>query len=139
MKTLLRISAIFAATLALAVSAANEDAVSKAKDAAQGWLALADTGDGARTWQAGAANFQAVVTQEQWTRALTAVRTPLGAVKGRTLKEATFTKTLPGAPDGEYVVIQYATAFENKPSSIETITSMKEKDGSWKVAGYFIK
>jgi hypothetical protein len=47
-------------------------------------------------------------------------------------------RTLPGAPDGEYVVIQYATRFEHKPSIIETVTPMLDKDGSWKVSGYFI-
>jgi hypothetical protein len=45
----------------------------------------------------------------------------------------------PGAPDGEYVVIQFETSFEKKKSSIETITPIKEKDGSWRVSGYYIK
>jgi hypothetical protein len=47
--------------------------------------------------------------------------------------------TLPGAPDGEYVVIQYQTAFQNKKSAIETVTPMLDKDGHWRVAGYYIK
>ena len=54
---------------------------------------------------------------------------------------ATFTKTLPGAPDGAYVVIQYETDFSGHPGGkmIETVTPAKEKDGSWKVSGYYIK
>jgi len=36
------------------------------------------------------------------------------------------------------VVIQYETAFENR-TAIETVTPVKEKDGTWRVAGYFIK
>ncbi|HWN92533.1 MAG TPA: DUF4019 domain-containing protein, partial [Verrucomicrobiae bacterium] len=48
-------------------------------------------------------------------------------------------RTLPGAPDGEYVVIQYETAFENKASAVETITPMLDKDGSWRISGYYIK
>jgi len=36
-------------------------------------------------------------------------------------------------------VIQYETRFENKASAIETVTPMKQKDGSWKVSGYFIR
>ena len=47
--------------------------------------------------------------------------------------------SLPGAPDGEYVVIQYATTFENKKSAIETITPMLDGDGKWRVSGYYIK
>jgi hypothetical protein len=67
------------------------------------------------------------------------VRAPLGAVQARKLKSATFTKTLPGVPDGEYVVIKYDTDFENKKSAVETITTMLDKDGKWRVSGYFIK
>jgi hypothetical protein len=67
------------------------------------------------------------------------VRDPLGKVLSRALKSATYTTTLPGAPDGQYVVIQYDTAFEHKKSAVETITSMLDKDGTWRVSGYFIK
>ena len=48
-------------------------------------------------------------------------------------------RTLPGAPDGEYVIQQYASAFENKKEAMESVVLMKEKDGTWKVVGYFIK
>ncbi|MGH7422575.1 MAG: DUF4019 domain-containing protein [Candidatus Methylomirabilales bacterium] len=46
---------------------------------------------------------------------------------------------MPGAPDGHYVVIQYETSFEKKASAFETITPMREKDGKWRVAGYYIR
>jgi hypothetical protein len=44
-----------------------------------------------------------------------------------------------GRSDGEYVVIQFDTQFENKAAAVETIAPMHEKDGSWRVSGYFIK
>ena len=50
-----------------------------------------------------------------------------------------FETSLPGAPDGEYVVIQMETSFENKASAVETITPMRDSDGEWRVAGYYIK
>jgi hypothetical protein len=71
--------------------------------------------------------------------AISSARSPLGALKFRKLKSAALTRNPPGAPAGEYVMIQYETQFENKASAIETITPMHEKDGSWKVSGYFIK
>jgi len=37
------------------------------------------------------------------------------------------------------VVIQYDTQFENKKSAMETVTPHLEKDGSWKVSGYYIR
>jgi hypothetical protein len=36
-------------------------------------------------------------------------------------------------------VIKYDTQFEHKESAIETVTPVLDKDGSWKVSGYFIK
>ncbi len=47
--------------------------------------------------------------------------------------------TLPGAPDGEYVVIRYRTEFENKMKAVETVTPMLEADGAWRVSGYYIR
>ena len=34
---------------------------------------------------------------------------------------------MPGAPDGQYVVIQFETSFQNKKSAIKTVTPMFEK------------
>jgi hypothetical protein len=38
----------------------------------------------------------------------------------RQVKTAAYTKTLPGAPAGEYVVIQYDSSFEHQPAAIAT-------------------
>ena len=110
-----------------------------AQTSAQAWLALTDAGKYAESWQESSSFFKAAVTQTKWVDALTTVRTPLGKVLSRKLKSATYTKTIPGAPDGEYVVIQYDTSFENKKESVETVTPMLDKDGKWRVSGYYIK
>jgi len=47
--------------------------------------------------------------------------------------------SMPGAPDGEYVVIQFESSFANKESAVETVTPMKGEDGVWRVSGYYIK
>jgi len=47
--------------------------------------------------------------------------------------------SMPGAPDGEYVVIQFESSFANKKSAVETVTPMKGEDGVWRVSGYYIK
>ena len=68
-----------------------------------------------------------------------AVRVPLGAQMSRVVKSKQYTTSVPGAPDGQYVVIQFTTSFKNKGSATETVTPMLDKDGSWRVSGYFIK
>ena len=114
-------------------------AIKQAETAATTWLALTDTAKYGPSWDEASALFQSSITKANWETALKAARTPLGALKARTLKSATFTRTAPGAPDGEYVVIQFDTQFENKAAAVETVTPMREKDGSWRVSGYFIK
>ncbi len=115
--------------------AAEEAAVT----ASQAWLALVDQGNYSGSWEEAAEYFRAAVTVEQWQRSMRAFREPLGRVVSRKLKSKHYTNTLPGAPDGEYVVIQYQTSFENKKSAIETITPMLDKDAKWRVSGYYIK
>jgi hypothetical protein len=83
--------------------------------------------------------FRNAITQETWQAAMQAARAPLGRMKSRTLRSATSTTTLPGAPDGEYVVFQFNTSFEQKSAGVETVTAIREKDGTWRVGGYFIQ
>ena len=110
-----------------------------ANGVALGFLMQLDAGKFAESWTGGAALLRGAVPQEQWNGVVGSMRTPLGAVQSRKLLSSTFTRTLPGAPDGDYVVVQYQTEFANKAGAIETVTPMREADGSWKVAGYFLK
>jgi Protein of unknown function (DUF4019) len=135
-------SAILFLTLSLAVCAvarAQQKPEELAQQSADTWLALVDSGKYTDSWQETSQFFKAAVTKEQWQSMLRASRNPLGKMLSRTFKRATYTTTLPGAPDGEYVVIQYESSFEHKKSAVETVTLMVDKDGKWRVSGYFIK
>jgi predicted SnoaL-like aldol condensation-catalyzing enzyme len=117
----------------------HDDAENQALAAAQSWLALTDDGKYAESWDAAADYLKNAVTKDDFVKSLTAVRKPLGALKTREVKSKEYKTSLPGAPDGQYVVIQFTTELENKKSTVETITPKLEKDGTWKVSGYFIK
>ncbi len=110
-----------------------------AKQSAESWLALVDSGKYADSWEEAASLFKGAVKKEQWQSMIHATRAPLGKVISRNFKSATYTKTLPGVPDGDYVVVQYSTSFEHKQSAIETVTPMLDKDGKWRVSGYYIR
>lgn len=118
---------------------ADEKAEKKAVAAAETWLALIDKGDIAKSWETSAALFRGAVTQEQWKQAVSGARGPLGKLISREPQSAEYVTSLPGAPDGEYVIIQFKTVFENKADAVETVTPMKDPDGEWRVSGYFIK
>ena len=115
---------------------AKEINAQKASDA---WLAMVDDGRYSKSWQNTSSYFKNFVDEKQWEKALNSVRKPLGEVLSRKAISKNYTRTLPGAPDGEYVVIQYETSFQNKASAIETVTPSLEKDGIWCVSGYYIK
>ena len=127
------------AVLSSPLLAADSEAVAKATAAANSWLALTDAGKNGESWDAASSVFRASISRSDWASRIDAVRSPLGATKSRKLRSATFTRSLPGAPDGEYVVILFDTVFQNKASAVETVTPMREKDGSWRVSGYYIR
>ena len=105
---------------------------------AEKWLGLVDEGKYVESWKKAAEYFRNAVKQEQWGESMLAVRKPLGKLVSRKVKSSSYKKSLPGAPDGEYVVIQFETSFTNKKKTIETVTPMMDKDGKWRVSGYFI-
>jgi hypothetical protein len=106
---------------------------------AEKWLELIDAGRYGASWTEAATSFKKAFDQPAWEKTLHAARSPLGKVKSRSLESRMFTKTIPGAPEGEYVVITFDTSFAHKRRAIETVTPMKDSDGSWRVSGYLIK
>ena len=103
------------------------------------WLHLIDAGDYQSAWNSAAKLMQTSVTEPALANAIGDVRSPLGSVTSRTLKHAESKKQMQGAPDGHYVIAQYLTHFANKPEGTETIIASQAADGSWHVAGYFIR
>lgn len=103
------------------------------------WLQLLDTADYAGSWAQAGAPFKGAVTADEWTRAASGTRGPLGALKERKNRSVRLTKTLPGVPDGDYAVLEFDTAFEKKAQAVETLTLLREADGAWRVVGYFIR
>lgn len=115
------------------------DAEKDALKAAEEWLVLIDAHDYGKSWDEASELFKKSITKEMWEQSIKAVRPALGDLISRSVKSAEYTTSLPGAPDGEYVVILFSTSFKNKKSAIETVTPMKDPDGKWRVSGYYIK
>lgn len=121
---------------AIASNAGKETA---AISAAEKWLATVDAGEYAASWKEAAAFLKNAVKPEQLELSMQATRKPLGKLVSRKVLTRIYKTSLPGAPDGEYVVIQFESSFENKKTAIETVTPMLDKDGKWRVSGYYIK
>jgi len=120
-------------------SRSNLKAEREAVDSAQAWLELVDSEKYRESWEEAAEYFKSAISKDKWQEAIKAVRKPLGKTVSRKLSSQHYTTSLPGVPDGEYVVIQYKTSFKNKKSAVETVTPMLDKDNKWRVSGYYIK
>ncbi len=132
-------AALLGICLASPAVLADDASQSKAQAAASTWLGKIDAGDYAASWKDASAYLRGAVPEKSWVGSLEGVRTPLGKKSWRKLKSADPMKSLPGAPDGNYVVMQFDASFEKKASAVETVTFVEEKDGAWKAAGYLIK
>jgi uncharacterized protein DUF4019 len=110
-----------------------------AEAAALAWLALLDAGNYGESWSKASSLFRQKIPESQWQSAASGTRAPLGPLKSRTLRSATMKSTLPGAPDGQYVVLEFESSFEHKASAVETVTPVKDADGQWHVSGYYIR
>ena len=134
--TRLLFSTLCLAALIVSPLPANDASIKAGREAVDAWLVLQDAGKYDDTWEQSAVYVKKLLNQKQWLKAMQTHRTPLGAVKSRTLQSASYTTELQGMPDAKYVVLIYKTSFENKDSAIETIIPMQEADGQWKVMTY---
>ncbi|MEW5724194.1 MAG: DUF4019 domain-containing protein [Thermodesulfobacteriota bacterium] len=125
--------------LAVGSAAAGDRELEQALEAVGAWLAVLDSGDYARTWEQAAAYVKEKVSRERWVDNLNIVRRPLGRVISRRLNSTQVTTVLPDAPEGEYFVIHNQTSFESMKDVLETITLMKDRDGTWRVGGYYLE
>ena len=98
-----------------------------------------DQGRYGEGWEAATGFLRNSAGKEFWSESLKAAREPAGCGQVQKGQERRIPHQDAGRPDGEYVVIQYTTAFENKDSAVETVTPMLDKDKAWRVSGYYVK
>jgi DNA-binding CsgD family transcriptional regulator len=121
---------------ALSASSSTSDQASTAS--AEAWAKLLDGQRWAESWASSGGVFRSKVTQADWTATVQPLRQKLGTVSSRSLKSISSATSLPGVPDGEYKIVQFATVFANKPDAVEAVVLAHENSG-WKVIGYFIR
>lgn len=130
--------ALMAGLCALASLRADDDVDPALQKIADDWLALVDAGKYGESWSQAHSMFKAKVSKEEWVAGATDLLSRLGKIKSRKLKEATATRTLPQAPEGDYTVFVYDSAYENLPAATDTLVTAKDKDDAWRVVGYTV-
>jgi len=120
-------------------NAAGQETEPEALDAALEWLILLDNGDYAGTWDTAADLFQTAITREGWVDRIASVKTPLGKLISREFRSSEPVTNPAGVPEGEYLVVRFATSFAEMEEAVETIVLHHGPGRDWKVSGYFIR
>ncbi len=116
---------------------ANQDQA--AIKAAEHFLFLIDHGHYAQSWEEAADFFKQQIPKKDWIRQISSLRPAFGKLVKRKVQFKNAAQRLRGAPDGDYLVIQYATSFSAKQQAMETVTPVLEPDGKWRVVGYYVR
>ena len=103
------------------------------------WLNLVDSGKYLESWREANEYFRNSVKQDQWALIVQPVRKNLGKLISRKLKAKIYKNASTGEPQGQYIIVQYETSFQNKNLVIEEVVAMLEKNGRWKVSGYHLR
>lgn len=114
-------------------------AIGDASSAAEAWLERLDAGDVMATWEGTSSLFRQLVDLEKWRASYDQVSSLFGRPLTRDLLTTEYRESIPGAPDGHYVVMEYSTEFERKREAVETVVAALDADGAWHVSGYFVR
>jgi hypothetical protein len=105
---------------------------------ALGFLGYLDHGRYADSYAYTGMLIRAQLDREAFAKQIEKTRVGVGALLSRELIDASYNTTVPGAPEGQYVVLHYAVSFANRQEAVETMVLAFAK-GYWRVSGYYIK
>lgn len=109
-------------------------------EASEKWLRLLDRGELGAAWDVSAALLHDQVTRANWIKGIGEARKPFGKLKLRHRDRFARAHQLPGAPEGDYAIVQFASEFANGKHATEQLTWTLEADGGiWRVSGYYIR
>lgn len=110
-----------------------------ARVAAAAFLQQVDQDAFAASWQNAATLLKEKVTEAEWVDKLSKIRSIAGPMVTRAEDSISYSTTAQDSPDGEYILLTYDTTYKTRGKASEIVTVMLDKDGTWRVAGYFVK
>lgn len=107
--------------------------------AAEEFLVLIDAEQYAEAREVASDLLKDKIAIEVWHRQIGVMRDRVGRLTQRALDKSFLSEIAEGAPEGEYLTLKYMSFFEQQSEASETVILTREKDGEWRVVGYFIK
>jgi hypothetical protein len=105
---------------------------------ALGFLGYLDQGRYADSYAYTGMLIRTTLDRESFAQQIQQARSGTGPLQSRNLMDASYSTTVPGAPEGQYVTLHYAASFANRQDAVETVVLAFAKS-YWRVSGYFIK
>jgi uncharacterized protein DUF4019 len=105
-------------------------------DAGMKWLALIDGGNAGAAWDLSSKQLKSSVTRDKFIEGMRDARKSLGKLEGRTAERFARSHQLPGAPEGDYAIIDYTARFAQGKKLQERLVWSIEEGDIWRVAGY---
>jgi hypothetical protein len=105
---------------------------------ALGFLGYLDQGRYADSYSYTGMLIRTKLDRDAFSTQIQKARASTGALQSRELIDSAYTTTVPGAPEGQYVILHYHASFANRQDAVETVTLAFAK-GYWRVDGYYIK
>jgi hypothetical protein len=115
---------------------ANAEKEKAGQLAAAGWLTLLDRRDWGTAWETSAATFRNAVPLASWLDGAPKARADFGALQERSPVTVGYKDRLDRMPAGDYVTVVFASKFQQRGEVQETVTTVREPDGRWRVMGY---
>lgn len=115
---------------------ANEEKEKAGQLAAAGWLTLLDRRDWGTAWETSAATFRNAVPLASWMDGAPKVRADFGPLQERTPGAVAYKDRIDRMPPGDYVTVVFVSKFAQRGEVQETVTTVREADGRWRVMGY---
>ena len=102
------------------------------------WLALIDADKAGQAWDGAGAQLKASVSRAKWIDGIRGIRKPYGRLVSREMEKVARTHTIPGAPEGDYAIVQFDSVFANGKHATEMVT-WTLNETSWRVSGYQVR
>ncbi|MRW83458.1 DUF4019 domain-containing protein [Pseudoduganella sp. FT26W] len=104
--------------------------VADARAASESWMKLMDAEDYSAAWNKGAEGVRKDMSKLAWNMLASAIHIPLGTFKSRSYQSASIKPAS--------ITFEYISDYQRSHAVRETVTTVKETDGVWRVSGYGI-
>ena len=108
-------------------------------EAGKKWLELLDSGKSGVAWDSASKQLQSVVKRDAFIAQVRAARKPLGKLESRSAVKFARAHDIPGAPTGDYAIIEFDGKYANGKHLSEQLVWTIEDTGIWRVAGYYYR